>query len=61
MQRALQAGQFKFHEADQDFPARIWYHDQATGQLWIGYCINSVAGEYKGWPILEDERLAVFD
>lgn len=29
--------------------------------VWCGLCLNPAAGEYKGWPIEEDERRAVFD
>lgn len=57
---ALAAGQMKYLEADKDFPARIWYREAEIGQIWMGYCVNSIAGEYKGWPISEDERVAVF-
>jgi hypothetical protein len=56
---ALRAGQIRFYEADKDFPKHIWYRDE-TGQLWFGFCINGVLGHYKGWPIDEDERVAVF-
>jgi hypothetical protein len=56
---ALRLGQLRYYEADQDFPKRIWYRDD-SGQLWFGFCVNSVQGQYKGWPIEEDERVAVF-
>lgn len=55
---ALRAGQCKFLEADKDFPKHIWYF--SGGQNWIGFCINSVAGHYKGWPVDEEERRAIF-
>jgi hypothetical protein len=61
VQDALGAGQMKYREGDQIFPVHIWYHDQATEKLWMGRCVNSVLGQYKGWPSDEDERIAVFD
>jgi hypothetical protein len=57
---ALSAGQYRYLEADKDFPGRIWYCQAQTGQLWMGYCINTVKGEYKGWPIEKDDYIAVF-
>lgn len=57
---ALSAGQYRYLEADQDFPSRIWYREGETGQLWIGYCINSTQGQYKGWPVEEEDHIAVF-
>lgn len=60
VQAALGAGQYRFLEADKDFPGRIWYRQSENGQLWMGFCINTVLGQYKGWPIEEDERGAVF-
>jgi hypothetical protein len=56
---ALIAGQSRFYEGDRDFPKHIWYQDQ-TGQLSFGFCVNGVQGQYKGWPIEEDERVAIF-
>lgn len=60
VQDALTAGQFKFYEGDKDYPKKIWYLEESTGQLWYGFCVNSVLGEYKGWPIDEEERFEVF-
>jgi hypothetical protein len=57
---ALMSGQLRFYEGDKDFPKHIWYRDDG-GQVWFGFCINSVQGQYKGWPIEEDERVAIFD
>lgn len=57
---ALRQGQLRYYEADQDFPSRIWYR-QDTGQHWAGYCVNGAQGQYKGWPIEEEERIALFD
>ena len=56
---AIVAGQYRFVEADRDFPKRVWF--EARGRIWCGFCVNSTAGDYKGWPIDEDERRAVFD
>ena len=56
---AIRAGQYRFVESDQDFPKKVWCRER--GQLWFGLCINTKSGEYKGWPIEEDERRAVFD
>lgn len=59
VREALRLGQFRYYEADQDFPNHIWYRD-ADGQVWFGRCINRLQGQYKGWPIDEEERLAIF-
>ena len=32
----------------------------ADGQTWIGYCVNRTTGDYKGWPIDDGERRAIF-
>jgi hypothetical protein len=59
VRQALRNGQFRYYEADPVFPNHIWYrHDD--GQVWFGRCINTVQGHYKGWPIGEDERSAIF-
>jgi len=60
VQAALRNGQVKYVEADKDFPKKIWYQDGPGGPIWFGFCFNSVAGEYKGWPISEDERREIF-
>lgn len=60
VREALANNQIKYVEADQDFPKHIWYRE-ATGQVWQGFCTNTAAGQYKGWPIPEEERRAVFD
>jgi hypothetical protein len=57
---ALAAGQVRHYQGDKTFPARIWYRDAATDTLWMGYCVNGTLGQYKGWPIEEEERVAVF-
>jgi hypothetical protein len=56
---AIERQQFEFLEGDQDFPKYVWYEVQ--GQGWFGSCINSVAGEYKGWPMEEGERGEFFE
>ena len=57
---ALAAGQYRYLEADKDFPARIWYRVPETRQLWMGYCVNGILGQYKGWPIDGEDHVAVF-
>jgi hypothetical protein len=59
VQQALTRGQFRYREADKDFPWQIWYQDR-HGQFWMGQCVNSVLGEYKGWPITEEQKIEVF-
>lgn len=59
VRRAILAGQYKFVEADKRFPKKIWF--EADGNVWFGFCVNSEAGDYKGWPIDESERRAIFD
>lgn len=56
---ALMAGQMRFCDGDKDFPHDIWYKDD-TGQNWMGRCVNSVLGHYKGWPVEGDEVRALF-
>lgn len=55
---AIRAGQCKFLESDQVFPKKVWY--EADGRIWMGLRVTDVLGEYKGWPVLEEERDAVF-
>lgn len=57
---AIEARQYRFREGDKDFPKHIWYRDVANSQVWFGYCLNGVLGEYKGWPIDEEERSEIF-
>ena len=59
LRNAIVAGQYRFVEADQDFPKRVWF--RARRRVWFGFCFNTSAGQYKGWPIDEDERRAIFD
>lgn len=56
---ALRHSQLRYYEADQVYPNHIWYK-QDNGQVWFGRCVNTVLGQYKGWPIDEDERRAIF-
>lgn len=58
VREAIKRGQYEFFEGDKDFPKHIWY--EADGVGWFGFCINSILGEYKGWPLEEDERRALF-
>jgi hypothetical protein len=58
IKEALAAGQYKFVDGDKDFPKHVWH--QVDGQGWFGFCINTISGEYKGWPLEEEERLAYF-
>ena len=59
VREALTTGQMRWYEGAQDFPNHIWYK-QENGQLWFGRSVNSVRGQYKGWPIDEEERGAKF-
>ncbi len=59
LRKAIVAGQYRFVEAGQDFPRRVWF--EARGRVWCGFCVNPAAGDYKGWPIDEAERRAIFD
>lgn len=59
--KALSSGQFRYYEGDKDYPKKIWYLDSCSSQLWFGQCLNTVSGEYKGWPIDEDEKREIFD
>ena len=56
---AIAAGRYRFCEADKKYPHKIWH--RVDGQVWFGRCINSEAGDYKGWPIEEEERRDIFD
>lgn len=56
---ALRLRQLRYYEGDKDFPKHIWYRDK-DGKLWFGFCVNSVLGQHKGWPIEEQERLEIF-
>ncbi len=58
LRRAILAGQYVFQEGDQQFPKKVWFKED--GQCWMGSCVNTVAGEYKGWPITDGEYRAFF-
>ena len=49
IREAIAAGRYLFIEGDKRFPKHVW-HESADGGRWIGRCLNSVSGEYKGWP-----------
>lgn len=59
LRKAIEVGQYRFREGDLEFPHKVWY--EADGEIWFGLCINRESGEYKGWPIDEDERRGIFD
>lgn len=50
---AIAAGRFLFVEGDKRFPKHVWHEED--GQGWVGRCVNSVQGEYKGWPAAPGE------
>lgn len=49
IREALSTGRFLFVEGDKRFPKHVWREDAGSGG-WIGRCVNSVQGAYKGWP-----------
>lgn len=58
IRKAISADRFLFVEGDKRFPKHVWHWDQ-DGRTWIGRCVNSVQGEYKGWPATPDEVAAL--
>lgn len=50
---AIEAGQFDFTDGDVEFPKHLRY--EANGQRWFGFLTNPGSGEYKGWPLEEDD------
>lgn len=58
VRRAIIAGQYRFVQSDKRFPRNVWF--EADGVIWFGFCLNSEAGQYKGWPISEEERDEIF-
>lgn len=58
VRQAIANGQYRYDEGDKDFPRRIWH--RADGRIWYGVCLNQGQGHYKGWPIEEREKRAVF-
>lgn len=59
VQDALRLGQFRFREGDKTYPKHIWHRDE-NDRYWFGFCINGIAGTYKGWPVDEAEKREVF-
>ena len=59
VRQAITAGQYRFVDGDRDFPKHVWLRD-SDGQVWYGRCLNRARGEYKGWPIDEEERREIF-
>ena len=59
IREALSAGRFLFVEGDKRFPKHVW-HEDADGGCWIGRCVNSLRGEYKGWPV-QSQEIAVLE
>ena len=57
VREAILTGRFRFVEGDNLFPKHIWHVD-ADGQGWQGRCVNSVQGQYKGWPARPEEIAA---
>ena len=55
---AIMAGQYRFFQSDKKYPKKMFF--EADDQIWCGYCVNSVLGQYKGWPIDEEERREIF-
>ena len=49
VRESLRLGRFSYCEGDQTYPKHIWHRDE-NGQTWFGFCINGIAGTYKGWP-----------
>lgn len=54
IREAISAGRFLFVEGDKRFPKHVW-HETPDGRTWIGRCVNSEQGEYKGWPAAPDD------
>lgn len=59
VRRALRLGQYRYYEGDKIYPKHVWFRD-GDRQYWFGFCINGIAGTYKGWPIDEEEKVATF-
>lgn len=58
VQAAIRSGQCRFYSSVGRFPQKVWY--EADGCIWMGSLTNPGKGEYKGWPIAEEERNEVF-
>lgn len=64
VRNAITNGHFNREDWHNGFPRRIWYRDK-DGQIWYGFLTNQGAGpnpkgQYKGWPIEEDEWREIF-
>jgi len=57
---AIRAGNFRKADWQGGLPRHIWYRDE-QGNYWRGFLTNAGAGEYKGWPITEEEWREDFD
>ena len=54
IREAIGNGQCRFVDGDGRFPKHIWHTDDDGGH-WRGLCVNPEQGEYKGWPVTEEE------
>lgn len=64
IREAIKNGQFGRKDWRNGFPRRVWHRDR-HGQYWYGMLTNQGAGpnprgQYKGWPIGEDEKVEIF-
>lgn len=60
VREALTAGHYRYCDGDKTYPKHIWHRDDER-QFWSGFSVNQEAGTYKGWPISEEEKRALFD
>ena len=60
IREAISAGRFSFVEGDKRFPKHVW-HEDTDGRTWIGRCVNSEQGEYKGWPAAAPDDVAALE
>lgn len=58
VRHAIANGQYQYYEGDKDFPKKVWHC--ADGRIWCGFCTNQGQGQYKGWPIEQQEQREVF-
>ena len=58
VRNAIRANQLKFVPGDRAFPRRVWF--ESRDRIWYGRCTDPAAGEYKGWPICEEDRDEIF-
>lgn len=59
VRQAIADGNCKFPQGEKRYPKKIWI--EADDTIWVGLCINSELGQYKGWPSNKEERDAIFD